>query len=305
MNWNTSMLLRCGLATSLVLWFAPGVAAQTNRVSAPPPMPTASGLRSPVESFRTLLVMPAAERKAQLATRPVDVQKKLTEKIREYQALTPEERELRLKATELRWYLQPLMTAAPTNRAIQLALIPESLREMVAERITQWDKFPPVAQRMLLTNQVGTSYLVSGSATNLPPGPPLPGLHGQSRLRDRFNQLFELTPAEKEKVLATLSEAERRQMEKTLAAFATLTPPQRQRCIASFAKFSSLSPEDQQEFLKNAGRWAQMSATERQSWRELVSTVPKVPPLPPMPRRTPPLPPNSSKPAGDFSTNGG
>ena len=75
-------------------------------------------LKSPVDSFRALLVMPTAERHQFVATRNTNTQERLVEKIREYQALTPEERELRLTATELRWYLLPLMSARPpTGRA--------------------------------------------------------------------------------------------------------------------------------------------------------------------------------------------
>jgi hypothetical protein len=279
--------------------------AQPNPVVTALPLPPLAPLRSPVESFRTLLVLPAAERRAQLATRPADVRQKILDKLREYQDLTPDERELRLKATELRWYLKPLMTAPATNRPAQLALIPESLREMVAIRIEQWDKFPAAIQQLMLTNQVGPGYLASGSAVEFPPSP-RNAIHKQ--LQDRFNRLFELTPGEKEKVLATLSDAERQQMEKTLAAFAQLTPIQRKQCLVSFAKFANLSPGERQEFLKNVDRWAQMSAAERQSWRDLVSIAPKVPPLPVLTRKPPPMPPPAGNPRvtpGAFSTNGG
>lgn len=301
MNRANSILFRLSCVISL-LGFASGVSAQNNRENPPLPVPPVPLMRSPVDAFRALLLLPAAERQAQLATRPVEVQKKLAEKIREYQALTPDERELRLKATELRWYLQPLLTGAATNRPAQLALIPENLRDMVAGRIAQWDKFPLSIQQMMLTNQAAPTYLVSGIRTNLPPMPPP---HFRNRLHERFQQLFELTAPEKEKVLVTLSEVERRQMEKTLATFAKLPKWQREQCVISFAKFTSLTLEEQQDFLKNAERWAQMTAAERQSWRELVSTAPKVPPLPMLTRKAPPLPPNFNRPAGPHMTNGG
>lgn len=275
---------------------------QTNRVITPPPLPVLPAMKSPVDAFRTLLAMPAQERRAQLATRPAEVRKKLIAKLNEYQALSSGEQELRLRATELRWYLKPLMASSPTNRAAQLALIPESVREMVAERIAQWDRFPPVVQQMMLTNQAGPSYFVSGSPTNFPPSP---SIKIRSNLQDRYNRLFELTPNEKEKVLVTLSEAERRQMEKTLESFAKLNPIQKRQCVISFTRFAGMSAAERQEFLKSAEHWSQMSASERQAWRELVSVAPKVPPLPSLTRRAPPMPPNPGKPAGAFSTNGG
>ena len=277
--------------------------ANTNAQFTPPPVPPVPTMKSPVESFRTLLVMPTADRTEHLATRSAEVQKKLVEKIREYQALTPDERELRLKATELRWYLKPLMSVPATNRDAQVKLIPENLREMVAARIELWDKLPPAIQRTILTNQHGATYITLGPP--MPPGIPSPADKIRVSLQQRFNQLFELTPSEKEKILATLSDAERRQMEKTLESFGKLTLSQRRLCITSFTKFAGMSPTERQEFLKNAQRWSEMSPAERQSWRELVSTAPKMPPLPFITIKHPPLPVNSRKTPAAVTTNGG
>ena len=279
------------------------VIASTNLQFTPPTVPPMPTMKSPVDSFRTLLVMPAADRKAHLATRSAEVQQKLVAKIREYQALTPDERELRLKATELRWYLKPLMAAPATNRAAQVKLIPENLREMVSARIEQWDKLPPTVQQIILTNQHGANYITIGSvATEIPS----PADKIRTSLQQRFNQLFELTPSEKEKVLATLSDPERSQMEKTLESFGKLTTLQRRQCVTSFTKFAGMNPAERQEFLKNAQRWSEMSPTERQSWRDLVSAAPKMPPFPQITiKRPPPLPVNPHKTPAAVTTNGG
>jgi hypothetical protein len=291
-----------GAAFCFLLNSLPAV-ANTNAPFVPPPVPPVPTMKSPVESFRTLLVMPAADRTEHLATRSAEVQKKLVEKIREYQALTPDERELRLKATELRWYLKPLMSVPATNRDAQVKLIPENLREMVAARIELWDKLPPAIQQLILTNQHGATYMTLGPP--MPPGIPSPAEKIRVSLQQRFNQLFELTPSEKEKILATLSDAERRQMEKTLESFGKLTLSQRRMCITSFTKFAGMSPTERQEFLKNAQRWSEMSPAERQSWRELVSTAPKMPPLPLITIKHPPLPVNPRKTPAANATNGG
>lgn len=269
-----------------------GISAMAG-TNAPLPSPPLPAMKSPVDSFRALLVMPAADRKTQIATRSADVQKKLVEKIREYQSLTPDERELRLKTTELRWYLKPVMSSPATNRVAQLNIIPENLRQMVADRIEQWDKLAPSVQQLILTNQHGADYVVRISS--LPPSPPLPGAKIRTAMTARFEKMFELTANEKEKVLSTLSDAERRQMEKTLEAFSKLTPMQRSQCQKAFSKFTGMSAGEKQEFLKNAQRWSEMSPAERQSWRELVSTAPRIPPLPHI-ARPPPLPPNPRQP---------
>ena len=95
-----------------------------------------------------------------------------------------------------------------------------------------------------------------------------------------FNHFFELTPDEKQPALKTLSEAERRQMEKTLQAFEKMPAAQRAECVSAFAKFASMSAPERAEFLKNAERWSAMSPAERQAWRDLVVNVPQWPPLP-------------------------
>jgi len=276
--------------------------AQTNPVVSAPVTPPVPLIRSPVDSFRALLLMPSAERREQMATRPSEVQQKLVAKVREYQALSPDERELRLKATELRWYLKPLLTLPATNRAKQLELVPENLRELVGARINQWDKFPPAVQQMMLTNEAAPDYIVTGRSTSTPP---LPTEALRVHLKSRFSRLFELTATEQAVVLATLSEAERKQMEKTLLAFESLTTEQREQCIVSFARFRSMSAQEQQDFLKNAERWSQMTAEERQSWREVVSRAPRVPPLPALLSKPPGLPRSTHRVLDATTTNGG
>lgn len=274
-------------------------AEETNRPTPVWPLPVR---HSPVEAFRRLLVMPTAERREYLEGRNSEVRTRLVEKIREYQALTPEEREIKLKATELRWYLEPLLVLSPTNRTGRLALIPESMREMVNTRLQQWDKLPAGVQQVILTNRHGPAYVASVITTNSPPSP----INAIRRTWSaRYEKIFDLTPAEQESVLARLSDAERRQMEKTLEAFGQLPPPQRLVCMRSFKKFVGMSGVERQEFLKNAERWSKLSPSERQAWRELVSAAPNLPPLPIAAVPRPPIPVNPRKPAPAPTTNGG
>ena len=109
-------------------------------------------------------------------------------------------------------------------------------------------------------------------------------------LLDRFNQFFDLTPKEKQMALDSLSEAERRQMEKTLRAFSRLPKEQRSQCIQSFKKFAGMSVEEREQFLKNAERWRLMSPDERQAWRDVVARLPELPPTPPGLESPPPAP---------------
>jgi len=155
---------------------------------------------------------------------------------------------------------------------------------------------PPPLQQMLLTNEQAVGYLIR--VDNPANQPPALTEERRRRLSENFRDFIELTPIEKKDVLSKLSDAEHRQMEKTLQAFENLPPDQRVRCIRSFSKFAALSADAQREFLKNAERWSQMSPTERQAWRELVSLAHILPPLPPLPNPKPRLAPGFPVPVG-------
>jgi hypothetical protein len=276
--------------------------AQTNPAAPPHPLVSFSVTnlippppQSPVAVFRQLLAMTPQERAAYLSNRPPIIREHIQAKIREYLALDPNERELRLRATELRWYLTPLLHQPPADRAAALAHIPQDMRNLVQSRLAEWDALPEQMRREFLDNEAALRYFAGINPGSLPPTTAqqshwaaLPETERQ-KIIAQFNQFFELTPAEKQEALQTLSETERAQMEKTLQTFNALPPAQRAQCIRAFAEFAGMSPAERAEFLKNAQRWSQMTPRERQAWRDLVAQVPLWPPLPPRP----PSPPSS------------
>ena len=58
---------------------------------------------SPVAYFRKLLAMSPQQRESALAKKSPAVRARILAKVNEYIALDPDERELRLRATEVRW----------------------------------------------------------------------------------------------------------------------------------------------------------------------------------------------------------
>jgi hypothetical protein len=274
--------------------------APANQLSLSPPG------KSPVDFFRQLLAMTPDEREVFLTNRPPSIRARILAKVAEYEALDPDERELRLRATDLRWYLMPLLRDSPADRAARLALVPADVRDLVQARLVEWSLLPPSLQQEFLENEHILRYFANVDASNSAP-------EDLSRAPDEserthwnelseaerrqvtagFNRFFELTPDEKEKSLNTLSEAERQQMGKTLQAFDDMPAWQRAECVNAFAKFASMTAPEQAEFLKNAERWSAMSPAERQAWRDLVVNVPQWPPLPigfvmPMPEKSNP-----------------
>ena len=247
-----------------------------------------------------------AQREHYLAARPPEIRQRISEKIAEYDAMKPDERELRLRMTQLRWYLLPLMQTPATNRPAQLAAIPDADRELVSNRLRQWDILPPGLQQEVLEYESPMRYFVPGDSTLntnrvLETTPPqarqelsqkldyLSQLPPEQRrqMYARFQQFFELTDQEKQKTLGVLSPAERQEMTKAVQTFARLPKAQRDLCLESFGKFAGMTDEERRRFFKNAERWREpMSPAERQAWRNLVSHLPPLPPgvgMPPLP----------------------
>jgi hypothetical protein len=272
--------------------------------TAPAVPPEPAPAKSPVAVFRELLNMDPAERTKALANRPEETRKQILAKIREYQSLKPDERELRLKVTELGYYLRPLMRTPATNRAAQVALVPIGYRELVQVRLERWDKLAPSAQQKLLqneaairamtevTNRVSTNALPTRSfiLVNTISNWNRLSAKDKKELTENFDYFFQLKSTERQKAIRILSKVEQAQIDVTLQKYGKLTPDQRVQCIQSFDKLAAMSATERQQFFKNTQRWEMMTPKEREDWRNLVETAPMLPPtisLPPEPQAVP------------------
>jgi hypothetical protein len=281
----------------LILGFAGCLVALAQLTSPPPSLPPKPP--SPVAFFRELLDLDKADRARTLASRSESQRRAIEAKLLEYEALPFAERELRLQATELRWYLRPLLEADPGARTAQVAMVPVSLRALVERRLAAWDQLGSQAQREFLDRDWALQYFLrletatpAEQASLIQQLEPArrqelerefarwQALPPQQRLRttERFQQFFELPPAEQQKTLQTLPETERKQIEATLQAFAQLPPPQRQIMLNAFQRFAGLTAAERSEFLRNADRWKEMSPADRATWRRLLSQLPPTPP---------------------------
>lgn len=296
----------------------------TNGSGAPPrkSIPSLPPRTSPVAFFRELLAMTPAQRQGVLASRPTESQKTIQAKIQEYEALTPEQRELRLRVTELRYYLLPLMSSRPNEREPLLKDIPTELRPLVDQRLRRWDELPPEKQKELLDNENWLRQVAEFSRnspteqqlalTNMPATQRQAleaavrkwqafGADRREEVVQRFEEYFGLTAPERTKILLGFSDKERQLMQKTLQSFDKLSPEKRGQCVRALDKLARLTPEQRDEFLKSAERWQALSPAERKAWRTLVFnlTLPPAPRVPP-----PPLPaPKVQRPATAMVTN--
>ena len=302
-------------------------ADSTNGVAAPP---VTLG-PSPVQVFRELLVMTPEERAGALTIRPPGMREPIEAKVKAYLALAPDERELRLQATELRHYLLLLMPLPATDRARLIPQIPESVRPAVAARMETWQIMPPSMQEEVLANeQLVHSLSQLGALSAAQRNKMLAAMPAGQRAKleadiarwktlaettrkgvfAQLSQFFDLTPGEREKAVSKLSDAERDAMKQTVEAFSELTPEQRRTCIRSFEKFAGMSRMEREQFLKKAEAWQRMTPSEREQWREVVAQVPQLPPFPvgmvPHVGPVPPSAPPKTNPAMPVrATNGG
>ena len=283
-----------------------GVVAQAG-TNAPPARTPAS----PIAYFRELLAMTEAERVAELAGRPESQRTALLTKVDQYAGMSASDRELRLRATELRYFLMPLMRLSPEESESRLESIPEDIRDLVEGRLVQWNLIPPDFRNQLLENQAALklfSRMHPDSAPNADeligqlPTPLVAEMEEEfarwqaltsaqrSRLLRGFNNFFQLTPVEQERTLRTLSIEERVAMEKTLRQFDSLPPAQRSACIQGFQQFMLMPPHERAKFMENVDRWQAMSPEDREEWRSVVRRLSQIPGVEPVLVQSPPLP---------------
>jgi Protein of unknown function (DUF3106) len=271
-----------------------------NAAEAPvvPPMP-----RSPIEDFRRWLEMSPADREKELSAYSEAKREVLQRKLQAYEQMPAAERDYRLRALELRWYLQPLLNTEPAERGNYLNIVPQRLHAAVTNRLSRWDALDAAARQEMFADesrrQLVTGYFTQPRRAPFPPVPPAPvppGLdrhfkrwenNSPTRLAFHLSNFFEMGKEDQLKALNYFSETERGEIQKTLDAFARLSPADRQKCVQSFQRFATMSREERSIFLRNAARWQQLTPEERDTWRDLVT---KLPPMPPEPVLTPPLP---------------
>ena len=245
--------------------------------------------------------MTPEEREQQFADHPPpEIRERILAKVHEYEALDPNERELRLRATELRWYLMPLLRESPTNRAARLAQVPDDLRDLVKTRLDQWSILPPPLQQEFLENERALRYFAQVDSTNSPPATgthsaiPIGALEGAVRRRTQTitagsTSFLNSRRMKNRKRSTPCPTPNGSKWKKPCRRLTNCRRRKAPSASAAFAKFASMNAAEEQEFLKNAERWSQMSPHERQTWRDLVANVPNGRRC--RPRRMPPMPP--------------
>ena len=214
--------------------------------SAPPPVPEPQ--RSPAVLFRQLLAATASQRSELLASKPEPARTLIVAKLKEFEALPPDQRELRLQVAQLQFYLSPLLRAPATVRSNRLERVPPEDRPLLEERLQAWDALPEDTRREILETERSLSYFVRQESADprklaalleQVPAPARPEIEAQfarwsslpaeerARKAAHFSRFFDLSGPERDKTLSRLPDVERQQMERTLAKFSSLPPGSR------------------------------------------------------------------------------
>jgi len=268
-----------------------------------PPVPK---VRTATDRFRELLAANPEQREAVLARKTPAARALIEAKLREFGALRPDEREIRLRLAQFQDALRSLLPLSPADRGPLMASVPDEDLPWIEERLAAWDLLPEAERRDVLESERRLSWFVRQAEVHpdrqhveayvaaLPPAAQqaareqmerwlaLP-VSERSRKAAAFSRFFDLTAAERQAALGTLSQTERQQMERALSDFAALTPEARERCVQGFQKFEALSPSEREQFLRRAERWKAMSPNDRAAWRRLVEKALR-------PLRKPPFP---------------
>lgn len=263
------------------------------------PVPQNTGTNQPLERFRMLLSLSSKDRATALDNETESKRALLSKKLAEYDALTPEERELRLRATQLRAYLLPLMSMPPEGRQPQLNSVPSDLKPLIVQRLQLWDILPGPLQRDVLAYESTIHFFLRLEASPPERRPLINAALPEERRRvieaslgefralspaeqrqtfERFQGFFALSEAERQRAIDRLPSGERSRAQPALASFARMTSSDRLGLFESFQKFASLNTEQRSQFLANAERWDAMSQGERNVWRRLLTTLPPLPP---------------------------
>jgi hypothetical protein len=220
-----------------------------------------------VDSFRELLTMKPAEREQYFTNRPPQVREQLEQKIHEYEAMTPDVREARLRATQLHWYLSRFIPVPASNATFQLSAVPDGYRAFVSNRLSQFQLLPPALRQDVLAHPTTAGYFLGRAATNAagapPPPPALPAplatigkltAEQREKLFSNFARFFDLPAEQKQVVLARLAPADRSRVQAVLAAIERLPADQRVRGLQSISLLFTMTDDQQRELLRSAAR---------------------------------------------------
>lgn len=194
--------------------------------------------------LRPLLTASSTNRQAQLSRVPPAYREAVRDRLAEWDALSPEERELLLRdqkaAARLIW---PPGLPPPS--------VPAAHQAEWSQTIARWQQLDADQRRRLVEN---------------------------------LGRFFQFNDEEKRRTLERIAVSARPEMAQLIRQLDRLPESERARCLQALTRYLSLPEPERHRFLANAARWAAMTPEQREAWRRLHAKLPPVPPpMPPSP----------------------
>jgi hypothetical protein len=254
---------------------------------------------SPVEKFRLLLEASSSELKAELDAYPEETRSKISVKIAEYRKLSVENRRQKLTATELRWYLPPLLNVDQDTRDFHLKKLEPGLAEVIHQRLMTWDSLPEDLKSSSSKSSLIIGHLskapslnpplptpsASGTVASAPKLPKVPGTSvsvnaaapvSQERLQ-RLKAYFEMNQEAKNATLKDASLMSDSIFMSRLNWLETMPDQLRERVLSHLIRFQELSAEEKKDFGRSIKTWNRLPQPEKEALRNLVKKTPPFP----------------------------
>nr|MBI1231025.1 hypothetical protein [Cytophagales bacterium] len=232
---------------------------------------------SPIEHFRFILNLSSEDLEKYIVRQKPHVQAILRKKVEEYASLSIAEKDFRLRATELHYYLDSLLEHNSTVSLASLPPLPESLREEIMRAVHFWNNLSNAQRDLLFTKKATISYLVSLSSENAPPMPVnRPAMSSEWANLYHFLQL----PYEKQKdFLGSHKLNKAPKMQKVLEAFSKMSMDEKERSANALVCFLSFPRDLQDRVSDGLTHWNSLDPSERTVWREIAGRSPTIVPM--------------------------
>lgn len=263
---------------------------------------------SPISHIRNLLAAAPERRKDLLDQHTPGTRSFWERKVKEYAAMSEQERERRLRDAQLHWFLMLILRTPSDQRDSKLLEIPETERDLISNRVREWEDLPADLQIDIMTHLPALKYV--GQLASLPRADREKALAeatrngtsaeslsaGWSTLDAErrqamflgYQKFFTLGQRRQEKLLAKIPMPQRQTIQSRLEQLESLSPAVRQQCLDALQKYAHMTPQERTLFRTTAERWKQMEPAEHDVWRKVVQRIPPIPSV--RARTTPPIP---------------
>ncbi|MBM3847569.1 MAG: hypothetical protein FJ405_14955 [Verrucomicrobia bacterium] len=214
-------VLRSFLCLLLVLTISRGSATLGAAELPHPGMPPIPGIGQ-VSFFRELLQMDPGRQAKALANRIPGNRELLEKKLREYEMLSQTERDTRLRALEFHHYMKALMAVPEEVQRTWLTAIPAEYRRLCEDRLRLWNLLPQELKAFVQDNEMKRQWLTRWQGASA---------------------------AERERLLSSMSERQRKEMELNAALWRAMSPSERDKVWRGARQMLELGSDGQRKVL--------------------------------------------------------